>query len=114
MTDKAKQEFREETAKSLYYIRTCSYKYPAGRDWGKCRNKELWLRNADETLAKAEPLNRQDERMRIYQWLEANVFNYYADFCPSTNRVEEYVRIDVMTKDLQALKGEGKANNCRE
>lgn len=48
---------REKIAKWLYYIRSCSYEYPAGREWGKCRNQNLWLRNADRILALFEEVN---------------------------------------------------------
>ena len=42
------RDLREKIAKTLYFLRTSTSQKPEGSDWNKCKNKELWLRNAEE------------------------------------------------------------------
>lgn len=109
MIDKVKQELREETAKLLYYIRTCSSECPMGRDWGKCLNKKLWLSNADQILAKAEPLIRKDEREKKLREvkelgiLPGHQFEFYVD---EVGKQQKKHLPDCKRCRFEALKGE--------
>ena len=51
-----------EIAKSLYFIRTSTTKNPEGSSWDRCKNKRLWLSNADMILNKAKPIIEKQER----------------------------------------------------